>query len=139
MILRPLFNIITKKDSFCKLQRLLISTKTFYKYFVYYANATSVTVSIQAVARLSYLKFSLPYAPKTPPKRLIAVIAVESYDRMLLPYKKAAIMRLFMLYSISKSSDINIGSSKNSITVILNPRAIILTVFITLCPYFLRA
>lgn len=67
MILRPLFNIITKKDSFCKLQRLLISTKTFYKYFVYYANATSVTVSIQAVARLSYLKFSLPYAPKTPP------------------------------------------------------------------------
>ena len=67
MILRPLFNIITKKDSFCKSQRLLISTKTFYKYFVYYANATSVTVSIQAVARLSYLKFSLPYAPKTPP------------------------------------------------------------------------
>lgn len=39
-------------------------------------------------------------------------------------------------YSISKSSDANIGSSRNSITVILNPRAIIITVFNSI-PLFL--
>ena len=34
-----------------------------------------------------------------------------------------------VLYLFSNSSDLNIGSSKNSITLILNPHAIIITVF----------
>ena len=50
--------------------------------------------------------------------------------------KSRFIAAFFMIYSISKSSDINIGSSKNSITVILNPRAIIITVFNSM-PLFL--